>query len=101
MSSIKIGMNSSDEHIVAESPNSSQKENQPNESSSTTNKSQTKRSYNRLEFSLEQEEEIIEYVRANPPLYNPKEHLYKNKTYRDRMWNDFGAKIEKSGEIFS
>lgn len=94
-------MNSSDEHIVAESPNSSQKENQPNESSSTTNKSQTKRSYNRLEFSLEQEEEIIEYVRANPPLYNPKEHLYKNKTYRDRMWNDFGAKIEKSGEIFS
>lgn len=59
--------------------------------------SQTKRNYNRLDFTLEQEEQIIDFVRHNPALHNPKESLYKNKNYRDRMWNELGTKINKAG----
>lgn len=60
----------------------------------------SKRTYTRLDFTLEQEEKLIEYVKTNPALYNPKEALYKNKTYRDRLWEDFGSSIEKTGKIY-
>lgn len=56
-----------------------------------------KRSYTRLEFSLEQEELLIEFVKANSPLFNPKDSQYKNKMYRDRLWNQIGDKFGKSG----
>lgn len=58
-----------------------------------------KRTYNRLDFSLEHEEQLIEYVKSNPTLFNPKEPLYKNKMFRDRLWEEFGATIEKSGRF--
>lgn len=57
----------------------------------------TKRTYTRLDFSLDQEEELIDFVKINPALYNPKEPFYKNKMYRDRLWAEFGEKINKSG----
>lgn len=60
-----------------------------------------KRSYTRLEFSLEQEEQLIEFVKANSPLFNPKDPKYKNKMYRDRLWNEIGEKFEKPGKILS
>lgn len=65
--------------------------------SSTPKKSEKKRCYTRLEFSLEQEEGLIEFVRANPALYNPKDLFYKNKNYRDRKWSEFGTTINKPG----
>lgn len=69
--------------------------------SSSTEKSLTqKRNYTRLDFTLEQEEDLIEFVRENPALYNPKEAQYKNRNYRDRLWNEYGERINKTGEFF-
>lgn len=61
-------------------------------------KPSTKRSYTRLDFSVEQEEQLIDFVKSNPPLYNPKDALYKNKMYRDRLWEDIGSILDKTGE---
>lgn len=65
----------------------------------TSNNTKTKRTYTRLEFSLEQEEKLVDYVKVNPALYNPKEEHYKNKTYRDRLWEQFGETINKTGSV--
>lgn len=59
----------------------------------------SKRTYTRLDFTLEQEEKLIEYVKSNAALYNPKDGQYKSRTYRDRLWEEFGQTIEKSGNI--
>lgn len=58
-----------------------------------------KRQYVRLEFSSEDEEKLIEYVRENPVLYNVKHPKYKMKQYRDRLWNEFGDTVNKLGFI--
>lgn len=63
-------------------------------------KSTAKRTYTRLEFDSEQEEKLIEYVKEHPVLYNPKDGKYKNKSYRDRLWDKFGTTINKSGLVF-
>lgn len=52
-----------------------------------------KRSYTRLDFSVEQEEKLIEFVKENPALYDPSNEHYKNRTYRDRLWTEFGITI--------
>lgn len=57
----------------------------------------TRRAYTRLDFTLAQEEQIIDFVKLNPVLYNPKNDMYKNKMYRDRIWADLGEKLNKSG----
>lgn len=63
------------------------------------NEAQTsKRTYTRLDFTVEQEEKLIEYVKAHPALFNPKDAQYKNRTYRDHLWIEFGSSIEKSGQ---
>lgn len=59
--------------------------------------STSKRTYNRLDFTLAQEEQLIDFVKSNPALYNPKEPLYKNRMYRDRLWGEFGDSISKTG----
>lgn len=59
-----------------------------------------KRTYTRLEFTSDQEERLIDFVKSNPPLYNPRDSLYKNKSYRDRLWDDIGQKLEKSGKHY-
>lgn len=63
----------------------------------TNNQPKTKRAHTRLEFTRTQEEEIIDYVKLNPALYNPNVPLYKNKMYRDRLWEELGAKWNKTG----
>lgn len=60
-----------------------------------TNNTTNKRTYTRLAFSLEQEEELIEFVKENAALYDPKDMQYKNKNYRDSLWNEFGKKTIK------
>lgn len=57
-----------------------------------------KRMYTRLDFSSEQEEQLIDFVKCNAALYNPKDELYKNKMYRNRLWLEFGNTIGKSGK---
>lgn len=63
----------------------------------TNSQTTTKRTYTRLEFTLEQEEELIDYVKLHPALYNPEEQMYKNKMYRDRLWEELGTKWNKTG----
>lgn len=41
----------------------------------------TKRTYNRLDFTLEDEEQLIDLVKSNQALYDPKNPHYKNKMY--------------------
>lgn len=67
----------------------------------TKNETETKRTYTRLDFSLEDEERLIEYVKSNHALYNPKDSNYKNKTYRDRLWDKFGQQINRNGIYFN
>lgn len=57
----------------------------------------TKRNYTKLEFSPEEEVQIIDFVKQNPLLYDPKNVNYKNKAMRDKTWNDLGNILEKSG----
>lgn len=60
-----------------------------------------KRAYTRLDFSLEQEEKIIEFVKSNPPLFNIKVPEYKNKMYRDpHMWIQITEKFGKPGNFW-
>lgn len=66
-----------------------------------SNKTVTKRAYTRLDFSLEQEEKLVDHVKMNSALYNPKDEHYKNKTYRDRLWEKFGETIDKPGDFHS
>lgn len=61
--------------------------------------SSTKRAYMRLDFALEDEEKLIDYVKSNAALYNPTDKNYKNKMFRDRLWTKFGDTIKKSGNF--
>lgn len=58
-----------------------------------------KRNYNRLDFSKDQEEKIISFVKQHPELYNPKHSEYKNKIRRDQLWNDLAKTMDKIGWI--
>lgn len=56
-----------------------------------------KRNYNKLEFSDDDDTQIIDFVKQHPLLYNPKDREYKNRTMREKLWNDLGEKFCKSG----
>lgn len=58
-----------------------------------------KRVYNRLDFTIEQEEQLIEFVRTHPAIFNPKDSSYKNKGHRDRLFADFGQQISQLGKV--
>lgn len=56
-----------------------------------------KRVYTRLEFTREEEEQIISFVKLHPELYNLKHSDYKNKIKKDQLWNDLGITMNKKG----
>lgn len=56
-----------------------------------------KRNYNKLEFSDDDEMEIIDFVKQHPLLFNPKDREYKNRAMRDKLWNELGEKLSKTG----
>lgn len=58
----------------------------------------SKRNYSRLDFTPEQEEQLINYVKLNPAMFNPKDINYKN---RGSFFDRFGATINKSGISYS
>lgn len=60
-----------------------------------------KRAYHKLDFSLEEEESLIDFVKQNNVLYNPKHRDYKNKMFRDRIWEDIAATLKKTGNILA
>lgn len=55
-----------------------------------------KRHYTKLEFTAEEETQIIDFVKDNPVLYNPKNADYKNKVMKDQLWEDLGKRIKKT-----
>lgn len=57
----------------------------------------SKRTYTRLDFNVEQEEQLIDFVKGHPALFDPKNDQYKNRSYRDQLWIQFGSTINKSG----
>lgn len=59
------------------------------------------RRYVRLDFSPEDDDYLIDNVKLNEPLFNPKHADYKNAMYRNRLWGDIGAGINKSGIVFN
>ena len=64
--------------------------------------STSKRNYTRLDFNLEQEEKLIEYVKDHPALFDPRDSQYKSRTYRDHLWAEFASSINKTGkQMFS
>lgn len=56
-----------------------------------------KRNYIKLDFTLEEEDQIIDFVKQHPLMYNPKEPGYKEREKKDRLWNDLGEKLNKPG----
>lgn len=58
----------------------------------------SKSSYTRLEFTKEEEEQIIDFVKQNPLLYDLRNPNYKNRTSRDKLWNDIATSLNKSGK---
>lgn len=53
-----------------------------------------KRVYTKLPFSSEDEEKIINFVRENAELYDPKNGEFKNKGHKDKLWSDFANTLE-------
>lgn len=56
-----------------------------------------KRVYKKLDFTQDEESQIIDFVKQNPLLYDPRNADYKNKIMRDKLWNDLAEKMEKTG----
>lgn len=63
------------------------------------NSATTKRTYNRLEFSEEEESQIINFVKQHEELFNPKHAMYKNKPRRDTLWNEIAQTIQKTSSF--
>lgn len=56
-----------------------------------------KRTYVRLNFTQDEEEKIISFVKLHPELYDPKNENFKNKAHKDKLWNDLGKTFDKAG----
>lgn len=52
-----------------------------------------KRAYTKLSFSQEDEEKIINFVKNNAELYDPKNINFKNKSHKDKLWSDFAKTL--------
>lgn len=53
--------------------------------------------YTKSSFSSEEEEALIDFVREEPCLFNPKHEQYKNFQYRKRKWIFIGSQLNKTG----
>ena len=52
-----------------------------------------KRTYTKLSFSQEDEEKIINFVKTNAELYDPKNGNFKNKSHKDKLWCEFAKSL--------
>lgn len=59
----------------------------------------SKRTYTKIDFTLEKEESLINFVKENEPLFNPRHELYRNRIHRDNLWLEISLVLEKSGEL--
>lgn len=58
-----------------------------------------KRAYNKLDFTQDEEEKIISFVKINPELYDPKNSNFKNKIHKEKLWNDLAITMDKTGRF--
>lgn len=56
-----------------------------------------KRNYKKLDFTKDEESKIIDFVKQNPLLFDPRHVDYKNKIMKDKLWNDIAKTMEKTG----
>lgn len=58
-----------------------------------------KRAYSKLQFTRDEEEQIITFVKQNSELYDPKNVKFKDKAHKDKLWNDLAGLFDdtKSG----
>lgn len=79
---------------------------EPKSDNATSNQSETskvsmtksKLNYQRTNFSLEDEETLIEFVKTNAELYDPKHKLYANRIRKSQLWQDVASTLRKTGE---
>lgn len=57
----------------------------------------SKRKYNKIEFTLEEEEILIELVKKNEILYNPRHKQYKDRNQKAHAWLDISREMNKKG----
>lgn len=58
-----------------------------------------KREYRRIQFSSEDEEALIEFVKTNQELYDPKHELYKNRDRKTQLWQKIASDLNKTGKF--
>lgn len=56
---------------------------------------------NRVYFSKEEDDQLIDLIKSNPPLFNIKLKSYKNITIKENIWQDIGNKMNKKGKLHS
>lgn len=60
---------------------------------------QAKRVYRRVVFTPEEEETLVEFVKSNEELYNPKNHLYTNRDRKNQLWEEISSQLKKTGNV--
>lgn len=50
-----------------------------------------------MDFREEEKEILIDFVRANPALYNLNHRRYKDTELKNRLWEAIGKKLNKTG----
>lgn len=50
------------------------------------------------EFTLEEDERLIEEIARRPEIYDPNHAGYKQLTVKDQRWADIAKKLDKAGE---
>lgn len=53
--------------------------------------------YNKLDFSEQEEEQLIDLVRKHQCLYNKKAKEYMNSQFKSRIYEEIGQAINKPG----
>ncbi|XP_071177478.1 uncharacterized protein [Mytilus edulis] len=52
-----------------------------------------------IDFSPEEEQSMIEWLEANPVLYNKKLNLYKDTAKKEKLWRDKAVEMGKSVDV--
>lgn len=51
-----------------------------------------------MDFDEYEKEILIDFVRRNPPLYNSQHERYKDSELKNRLWEQIGEKLKKTGK---
>lgn len=51
-----------------------------------------------LDFNETEKEILIDFVRNNPPLYSQQHAKYRDSELKNRLWQEIGRKLNKSGK---